>query len=181
MDVTTPILAKWKEKWPEYFLTGLAGLVALLLTTIWLEVGATIWERVSTAISNKVLLASLGLAIVVICLLTAYIFHQRRVAKFLQTEIENFKSAPKPKRPRFNVIWDENAEPFCPVHQDVHLGNWIEYMANHRIASYHCPASGHYVPLKDDDGRYLTPKEAKALLRGENNPPSNKRIEPTPR
>ncbi len=98
----------------------------------------------------------------------------QRAYEKLQSEI---KAAPPPKRPKFGAYWDENLEPFCPVHQEVHLGNWVGRLGNRRLDAYYCPATGHYVPLRDDEGSHLTPKDAKARLSADDRPTANKVIE----
>jgi hypothetical protein len=79
----------------------------------------------------------------------------------LKEQIEQLETASKTLL-KFGVFWDENLQPYCPVHTTIPLSNWIHL---HRNSGYMCPINGHMISLRDDNGHRLTPREARNLLR----------------
>src|SRR5688572_20349796 len=132
----------------------LVGLIFLLITflcgVVWQAVPSETWTRLGAAIPKRVLAAVIALLLIGLATLTAYVFSLRRQLKSKQAETETsqgelakLKAAPK-RFVRFGVIWDENLQPYCPVHQEIPLGNWLHRMGGIVVKSYYCPASGHY-------------------------------------
>jgi hypothetical protein len=66
-----------------------------------------------------------------------------------------------PKVFRFNVWWDKDGVPYCPLDKNMPLGNWVRTQFH---GMFHCSMHNNYVPLMDDDGQHLTFVEAKQRL-----------------
>lgn len=137
----------------------LGGLLYLFRVQIW------------PVLSRGHLAALLGIAVSVnLGLLLAYLFKLRPALRRLQAEAkqaqqENAKLQELIDNPpyvfEFGVYWDRQGTPHCPLDKTMPLGNFVHFPQR---SMYHCAKHNHYVPLVDDDGESLTPREAKGML-----------------
>lgn len=95
---------------------------------------------------------------------------QLKLSEAVREQLRNQLAAtPPPKRIKFGLLWTEDIQPFCPVHSDIPL---CEYVHQMNVIGYVCPGTEgqHLVPMNDEEGRPLTPKEARERLARESRP-----------
>jgi hypothetical protein len=89
--------------------------------------------------------------------LTGDLKQAREEAAKLQGRIDN-----PPRKFKFGVDWDKEDIPYCTVHK-FPLSNLIRLNRHNLIPSFLCPA-GEVIPLRDDQGKLISPADAKRLL-----------------
>lgn len=155
---------KLKEKIEERITTAVFVLVTFLCVAIWQAVPFEAWAQIGKVIPKRALAALIGLLLIGFVTTIAYAYSLHQKLKQTEKQLSEIKAVPPPpkKIPKFGLLWDENLEPYCPAHTDVHLGNWVNL--SNRLAGYMCPINVHLVTPKDDNGHSLTPIEAKQRL-----------------
>lgn len=91
-----------KQKAQDHTVSIVSALIALLSLAVWQAVPSSAWDRVSEVTPKRALWALLGLAVVAVCLLIAYLIQ-------LKLKLRN------QLKPLFGIFWDRHGNPFCPA------------------------------------------------------------------
>jgi hypothetical protein len=164
MSLISLVVAEVEKKKPEYILGGLATLSSLLLGAIFWGWLYGLLARTGAVIPKLILGEVILLLSVWLLAFIFYAFHYKREAEKSLAERDKLQDLidNPPRKFAFNVYWDNDGVPYCPMDKNMPLGNWMHMM--HGFSSYHCPMHNHQVPLRDDEGNPLTPNEARRQL-----------------
>jgi len=146
----------------------------VLLAIIWSEVGLPFWQLLDSRITKKSIWATLGLAIWLIGIVSAYTLHLRK------------KYNPK-LFDAFGIKWSNNLKPYCPkcakllgyseedrtpavvkytnpLEQNKPQRN-MQQQESTRTPMFHCIHCKEHFPPQDEDGRPITRAEAISRLK----------------
>jgi len=141
------------------------ALLWFLIVAIALALYYSIRYRILPGLSREWLEALSGIALVLCLLLFSYAVYLYYSRKAIQTKLSELGDGSQaeiarlqdlidnpPKVFRFNVWWDKDGVPYCPLDKNMPLGNWVRTQFH---GMFHCSMHNNYVPLMDDDGQHL--------------------------